>query len=291
MSRATVSLIDAAGVTRAAGVTTESGAFTLYQSRTPFTPENGQAFVLQAMKRVVTPSGTRWLSLKTELVRENGTWRSIAGDGDDVVISIKTTAIAKIDAARRRALTRRRDGHARGRHRLGPRRCSPAEVAAYATALEALIPEGIDPGGPVVYHGDASIATQADADALLAYDVIEGGLDLSPDSPDVVIELPHLQRVRDWVGLDIEDITSLNGLRGLTRVGASTSAAFGFSDLSDSATSPRSTRAHHRDQLRARAPHGARGADRPAVRSASATPTACGTSRPWRGSAGSASSS
>jgi hypothetical protein len=220
VSRATVSLIDASGVTRAAGVTTETGAFTLYQSRTPFSPTNGQAYTLQAMKRVDTPDGARWLSLRTELLRENGQWRSISGAGDDIAISMATTAIAKIDQADATlAPTDVMDAVASG-DVTGVGDHTEAEITAYAAALEALVPQGIDPGGPVVYTGDVTLRTQADVDRLLAYDAIDGGLSLSLESPDVRLELPHLTRVSSYVSASSYDVTSLAGLRGLTRVGS-----------------------------------------------------------------------
>lgn len=217
VSQSTVSLVDAAGVTRAAGVTDGTGAFTLYQSTTPFTPTDGEAFTLQAMKRVDSDNGARWLSLRTEVLRENGAWRSISGP--DVVISMVTTAIAKIDASDDTIAPTDVMGKLAGASVTAFADHTPAEVQAYAAALEALIPTGADPGGPLVWHGDVEITDQESVERMLPYDVIEGSLSLSPASGDVVVELPHLTRVSTYVSAS-QDFTGFAGLRGLKRVGA-----------------------------------------------------------------------
>jgi hypothetical protein len=84
-----IALIDAGGVTRAAGTTDATGVFTLYRSTAAFTPQTGDVFTLEAMRRQDVGAEHRWLTLRTLVRRTAGGWTSLSGPS--VTISLTTT--------------------------------------------------------------------------------------------------------------------------------------------------------------------------------------------------------
>lgn len=93
VDNATVSLIDAGGTTRAAGVTDSVGNFVLHRSTEPFSPATGTYFTLLVSKRI---GGGPVLTMRTTVRKEASGWTSITGP--TIVINLHTTAVAEIDA-------------------------------------------------------------------------------------------------------------------------------------------------------------------------------------------------
>lgn len=91
IGNATVTMSRIDGTPVAGGLTDSTGAFTLYQSTTPFTPNAGDFFFLDLTKRYTFGWTSNLLSLRT-IVKWTGTsWTSVTGP--TVVINTKTTAV------------------------------------------------------------------------------------------------------------------------------------------------------------------------------------------------------
>jgi hypothetical protein len=210
-----IALIDATGVTRAAGTTDASGIFTLYRSTATFTPQTGDVFTLEAMRRQDVGTGQRWLTLRT-LVRRTATgWTSLSGPA--VTLSLNSTALYTI-LANEPALR----AAAWGSIALttpGDLPGYPASaIQAMGTQLAAQLAAGDDPSGGLIYEGDVTIRTQADVAALKPYSRIRGALVIESDDL-TSFSLPFLRVVDDYVHVESRSLTSLSGLSSLVACG------------------------------------------------------------------------
>jgi hypothetical protein len=206
-----IALIDASGVTRAAGTTDATGVFTLYRSTATFAPEVGQVFTLEAMRRQDVGAEHRWLTLRTLIRRTASGWTSLSGPS--VTVSLTTTAICTLVASRP-ALLADAWGSVSGTTAGNLPGFPAADIQAVATALASQLAEGTDPSGGLVYEGDVTVRTQADLDALKPYSRIRGALVIESDALTSV-SLPFLRMVDDYVHIEGRSLTSLSGLGSL----------------------------------------------------------------------------
>jgi hypothetical protein len=206
-----IALIDATGVTRAAGTTDASGAFTLYRSTTAFAPQTGDVFTLEAMRRQDVGTERRWLTLRTLVRRTASGWTSLSGPA--VTLSLTSTALYTILAAEP-ALRDAAWGSITG--------STPGDLPGYpASAIQAMgaqlaaqLAAGDDPSGGLVHEGDYTIRTQADVDALQGYSRIKGNLVVESNTL-ATFEAPFLRVVDGYVHVDSDSLTDLRGFGSL----------------------------------------------------------------------------
>lgn len=206
-----IALIDATGVTRAAGTTDASGRFTLYRSTTTFAPQTGDVFTLEAMRRQDVGAEQRWLTLRTLIRRTADGWTSLSGPS--VTVSLTTTAVCTLVANVPSLLTEAW-GSVSGTTAGDLPGYPAADIQAVATALAAQLADGHDPSPGMIYEGDYTIRTQADLDALKPYSRVRGALVIQSDEL-TSLSLPFLRQVDDYLHVEGRSLTSLAGLGSL----------------------------------------------------------------------------
>lgn len=96
VAHAAVTLQDAGGTLKAAGVTDAQGAFSLYRSTEAYEPVDGAYYTLDVFKRLDVGVEKRFFTLRTIVRRVGSGWQSITGTA--VVVNATTTALAKMVA-------------------------------------------------------------------------------------------------------------------------------------------------------------------------------------------------
>lgn len=206
-----IALIDATGVTRAAGTTDASGHFTLYRSTTTFAPQTGDVFTLEAMRRQDVGTESRWLTLRTLVRRTADGWTSLSGPV--VTLSMTSTALFTILAAEP-ALREAAWGSITGTTPGDLPGYPASEIQAMGTQLAAQLATGDDPSGGLAYEGDYVIRTQADVDALKGYSRIKGNLNFEADDL-TSFSLPFLRVVDGYVHVESGSLSDLRGFGSL----------------------------------------------------------------------------
>jgi hypothetical protein len=209
-------LIDTSGAVVAAGVTDATGAFTLYQSTTPFTPSTGANFVLEVMKQVPGTSGKGWASLRTKLTKTSTAWDSITGP--TIVVSALTTAVSQIDDDDPAIGYADIMGKVSGNTVTTFGSHSATEVLAISDGLLQMLASGQDASALKVFNGDVTIADTTDLATYADYEVINGNLNIST-STLTDVPLPNLKVVTGFVNIASSSLTDLKGLSGLTSIG------------------------------------------------------------------------
>lgn len=206
-----IALIDATGVTRAAGTTDASGAFTLYRSTTTFAPQADDVFTLEAMRRQDVGTEARWLTLRTLVRRTADGWTSLSGPA--VTLSLNSTALFTILAAEP-ALREAAWGAISGTTPGDLPGYPASTIQAMGAQLAAQLAAGDDPSGGLIYEGDYVISTQADVDALQRYSRIRGNLNVAGDEL-TSFSLPFLRVVDGYVDVNSDSLTDLRGFGSL----------------------------------------------------------------------------
>lgn len=189
IGNAAVTLMDATGTVRAAGLTDAGGAFTLYQSTERFEAVVGAYYTLELSKRYGPPGDTRLLSMRTIVRREAHNWTSITGPS--IAINPTTTAVAKLVA----------EGGA-----------TPAQVMATVSgvAFDDLLPFG-------AYTADYLASRVAAVIDLLAVDADPGSVtdtvwrgDVCMVCDDDLSKYVHLTKIEGDFIIDGTTLTAIN---------------------------------------------------------------------------------
>jgi hypothetical protein len=219
---ATVSIVDSAGVACMAGVTDGTGAFTLFQSTTPFVPASGAYYTLNVTKRVTTGGVAKLLTLRSVITRGANDWNSISGA--TVLVNVATSAVVKFDEDNTDVGPADLMGKVSGSTISAIGTHPVSELDSYKTGLTTALTNGTDGSGPLVYLGDVTLTDQASIDALAAYDEINGSVFLQLAAGVTTVKLPHLQKVTGYLTTSESpyvnaDLDNLDGLSSLASVG------------------------------------------------------------------------
>lgn len=220
---ATVTLLNAAGTPVAAGLADSSGAFTLYQSTTPFTPVVDATYKLEVSRRGATDGSETLLSLRTVLKYTASGWTSITGT--TIVISALTTAVTQLEED---------DPSVGPADVIGTVTAGVASafgnqtvpvITARKTAIDNKLTANVDPNqlGETI-TGNVTIATNGDVIALKRARKITGDLTINY-SGTLALTFPQLQEIGGTLTLrqaqvNAADVTDLQGFSALKKIGA-----------------------------------------------------------------------
>lgn len=211
-----IALIDADGITCAAGTTDAAGGFTLYRSTDTFTPQTGDVFTLEAMRRQDVGTEHRWLTLRTLVRRTPGGWTSLSGPS--VTVSLTTTTLCAL-VTNTPSLLSAAWGSVSGTTASALPGYPLSDIQAMTAVLTEQLAAGNDPSPGLIYEGDYTIDSQASADALKPYSRIRGSLTIEGDAI-TTFSAPFLRQVDDYVSISSPSLTSLSGLSSLVSCGS-----------------------------------------------------------------------
>lgn len=229
--QATVSLIDATGATRAAGVTDAEGRFTLYQPTTPFVAQPGEAYSLVVTKRVGSGLGAPLLSMRTGLLRTSSGWDSYTGA--TVLVNVATTALAKLAEQDPTLLPATLMGKVTNGAIAPVAPHTADELTSLEAAVRANLTHDADPSGAIVKTGDFYINSAADLAQLANVEILEGNLTIDGDESLSAVALPALRRVTGQLTIDGSN-ASLHDLRGLGNLERAGSVYISFTEALES---------------------------------------------------------
>lgn len=197
VAHAAITLQDAGGTLRAAGVTDAQGVFSLYRSTEAYEPVDGAYYTLDVFKRLDVGVEKRFFTLRTVVRRVGSGWQSITGTA--VVVNATTTAIAKMVSD---GLTTPAEviGTVSGpaADQITPFGTFPAPaLAAQVDGVRAVLDAIGDPLASTgnVWTGDYFVITADDLANLARYSVVTGNLLFLLVSGETVA-LPNLTTVQ-----------------------------------------------------------------------------------------------
>lgn len=216
-----VVLRDQSGSPVATGTTEATGDFTLMATRAGFTIADGDAFTLEAVKRI----DGALVALRTVVKQESGAWRSITGS--TVKLNLSTSTLVKLKEAHGLSADDLLDqvDPATGAFQSAVGGIGVPDLEIMKASLTGALTNGYNPSGRVGKGGVYPITSQADLDAISAYtdaDIIYFA------APDVTrLRLPNLKRCASLIivgGTNVQSI-ELPVLETLNEFSASSSQA------------------------------------------------------------------